>query len=63
MCANISMFTECPDNTYGISCSPCSPNCKTPPCDKFSATGSCIGSCLSGFDGAECLESKVSCTK
>ena len=62
VCANIFLFTECPDNTYGVSCKLCSPNCKNPPCNKFSATGICAGGCLPGYHGAACLDSKVLCT-
>ena len=54
----IYYFLECPDNRYGTDCHPCSPNCKTPPCYKFSATGVCIGGCVTGYTGEACFECK-----
>ena len=53
------MPAECPDNTYGSDREPCSANCKTLPCDKFSATGVCTGGCVTGYSGEACRECKV----
>ena len=55
----IFLFTECPDKTYGFECAPCSPNCKTPPCSKFSATGVCTDGCVIGYSGESCFECKI----
>ena len=46
----------CPDETYGEECMyKCSANCKNPPCDKFTADGTCPdGECNPGFTGDNC---------
>ena len=44
------LHSECPAATYGYTCSPCSENCETQPCDKFTEFGDCPGQrCQPGY--------------
>ena len=49
-------FLVCQDGNYGENCQhSCSGHCKNPPCDKFTADGTCPNlECKLGFKGDNC---------
>lgn len=48
-------FTACSDGLYGSNClHTCSPFCLHVPCD--SRTGECIGGCIRGLHGFNCMQ-------